>query len=251
MVVITNFEIYRNLAGMQNVNIRTAQNVGIDYELAGLGARMAAFAIDVAIQIAYYIAVSILLSEVNLDSIWVSLMFFLPAMLYHLLCEIFLNGQSIGKKQMNIKVVRLDGSSPTLGGYILRWILRPIDISIFSGAVAVLAIVLSKNGQRLGDMAANTTVVKVAREVKVSSHELIKNIEDTYQITFPEVRKLNDSQVNVIKEALQVNKQHANNRPVYAVADKIKQHLEVTSDLPPVKFLYTVVKDYNYLTSQQ
>ena len=251
MVVITNFEIYRNLAGMQNVNIRTAQNVGIDYELAGLGARMAAFAIDVAIQIAYYIGVSILLSELNLDSIWVSLMFFLPAMLYHLLCEIFLNGQSIGKKQMNIKVVRLDGSSPTLGGYILRWILRPIDISIFSGAVAVLAIVLSKNGQRLGDMAANTTVVKVAREVKVSSHELIKNIEDTYQITFPEVRKLNDSQVNVIKEALQVNKQHANNRPVYAVADKIKQHLEVTSDLPPVKFLYTVVKDYNYLTSQQ
>ena len=251
MVVITNFEIYRNLAGMQNVNIRTAQNVGIDYELAGLGARMAAFAIDVAIQIAYYIGVSILLSEVNLDSIWVSLMFFLPAMLYHLLCEIFLNGQSIGKKQMNIKVVRLDGSSPTLGGYILRWILRPIDISIFSGAVAVLAIVLSKNGQRLGDMAANTTVVKVAREVKVSTHELIKNIEDTYQITFPEVRKLNDSQVNVIKEALQVNKQHANNRPVYAVADKIKQHLEVTSDLPPVKFLYTVVKDYNYLTSQQ
>lgn len=235
---------------MQNVNIRTAQNVGIQYELAGLGARMAAFAIDVAVLIAYFIAISIILSKLGLDSLWLGLMFYLPAMLYHLLCEIFLNGQSIGKKQMNIKVVKLDGSSPSIGGYLLRWLLRPIDISLFSGAIAVVAIALSKKGQRLGDMAANTTVVKVAREVKVNSHELIKNLQEEYKVTFPEVRKLTDAEINVIKEALLVNKQHANNRPVHAVADKIKAHLEISSDLPPVKLLYTIVKDYKYITSQ-
>lgn len=236
---------------MQSVNIRTAQNVGIDYELAGLGARMGAYAIDVAIQAAYFIAVSMILSKVNLDSLWIVMIFFLPAMLYHLLCEIFLNGQSIGKKQMQIRVVRIDGSSPSLGGYMLRWILRPIDISLFSGGVAVLTIALSKKGQRLGDMAANTTVVKVAKEVKVSSHELINKIQEEHKITFPEVRKLNDKQINVIKEALRVNKQHANNKPVYAVAEKIKEHLEISSDLPAVKFLYTIIKDYKYITSQQ
>lgn len=235
---------------MQNVNIRTAQNVGIQYELAGLGARMAAFAIDVAVLIAYFIAISIILSKLGLDSLWLGFMFYLPAMLYHLLCEIFLNGQSIGKKQMNIRVVKLDGSSPSIGGYLLRWLLRPIDISLFSGAIAVVAIALSKKGQRLGDMAANTTVVKVAREVKVNSHELIKNLQEEYKVTFPEVRKLTDAEINVIKEALLVNKQHANNRPVYAVADKIKAHLEISSDLPPVKLLYTIVKDYKYITSQ-
>ncbi|MEP2773360.1 MAG: RDD family protein [Fulvivirga sp.] len=236
---------------MQNVNIRTAQNVGIEYELAGLGARMGAFAIDVAIMIAYYIALSIILSRIGLDSLWMGMLFLLPAMLYHLLCEIFLNGQSIGKKQMNIRVVRLDGSSPTIGGYLLRWLLRPIDISLFSGGVAVLAIALSKKGQRLGDMAANTTVIKVAREVKVSSHELIKNLQEEHKVTFPEARQLSDVEINVIKEALLVNKQHANNKPVFAVADKIKKHLNISSDMPPVKFLYTIVKDYKYITSQQ
>jgi len=235
---------------MQNVNIRTAQNVGINYELAGLGARMGAFLIDTVIQVFYIIAVSLILGRLNLDSMWIWMSFYLPVLLYHLISEIVLDGQSIGKKQLNIKVVKLDGSSPTIGGYILRWILRPIDISAFSGGVAVIAIVLSKHGQRLGDMAAHTTVVKVAREMNVSSHQLINNLQIDYQVTFPEVRNLSDKEVNIIKEALLVNKQQANIKPVLAVSEKIKSHLDIKSDLPPVKFLYTIVKDYKFITSQ-
>lgn len=235
---------------MQNVNIRTAQNVGIDYELAGLGARMGAFLVDTIIQIFFVILISLLLDLVRLDSIWLTMSFFIPVLFYHFISEVALNGQSIGKKQFNIKVVNLDGSPPTIGGYFLRWILRPIDISLFSGGIAVITIVMSKNAQRLGDMAAGTTVVKVAREIKVSSHELISKFDNDYVVTFPEVRNLTDTEVNVIKEALDVNKTQANLKPVLAISDKLKSHLNIKSDLPPVKFLYTVIKDYKFITSQ-
>lgn len=235
---------------MQNVNIRTAQNVGIDYELAGLGARMGAFLVDTIIQIFFVILISLLLDLVRLDSIWLTMSFFIPVLFYHFISEVALNGQSIGKKQFNIKVVNLDGSSPTIGGYFLRWILRPIDISLFSGGIAVITVAMSKNAQRLGDMAAGTTVVKVAREIKVSSHELISKFDNDYVVTFPEVRNLTDTEVNVIKEALEVNKTQANLKPVLAISDKLKSHLNIKSDLPPVKFLYTVIKDYKFITSQ-
>lgn len=235
---------------MQNVNIQTAQNVGIDYELAGLGARMGAFLVDTLVQIFFIILISLLLDLLNLDSIWLTMSFFIPVLFYHFISEVALNGQSIGKKQFNIKVVNLDGSPPTLGGYFLRWILRPIDIGLFSGGIAVIAVAMSNNAQRLGDMAAGTTVVRVAREITVSSHELINKLQSDYSVTFPEVRNLTDAEVSVIKEALQANKTHANIKPVLAMNDKVKSHLSIQSDLPPVKFLYTVIKDYKYITSQ-
>ncbi|WP_409024770.1 hypothetical protein [Flectobacillus sp. BAB-3569] len=32
----------------------------------------------------------------------------------------------MGKRARNIKVIKLDGSAPTIGAYILRWIFRII-----------------------------------------------------------------------------------------------------------------------------
>jgi len=235
---------------MQNVNIRTAQNVGIKYDLAGLGPRMGAFLIDALIQGVYLFLVFFTLASININSLWISIMVILPVFLYHLLSEIIFDGQSIGKKQMNIKVVRLDGSSPTLGGYILRWILRPFEITLFYGAIATISIAMTKNGQRLGDMAAGTTVVKVTDPTRVTSHELINNFKEDYQVTFPQVRKLNDKQIGIIQEALHINKTQANSKPALAIAKKIQEYLEVSTDMPPVKFLYTVMKDYKYVTSQ-
>jgi len=235
---------------MQNVNIRTAQNVKIDYRQAGLGERMGAFFVDSLIMLFYLIAAFYLIGKSGIDSLWIGMTAFLPVFLYHLLSELFLNGQSLGKMQFNIKVVKLDGTPPNLSAYLLRWLLRPIDISIFTGGVAVIAIAMSKNGQRLGDMAAGTTVVKVKQPHVTTSHELIKDLQEDYKVTFNEAYRLSDSQVQIIKDALKVNRNEANARPVIVLARKVQDALEVESDLPPVKFLYTVVKDYKYLTSQ-
>ncbi|WP_185154073.1 RDD family protein [Fulvivirga sp. M361] len=234
---------------MQSVNIRTTQNVAIDYATAGIGDRIGAFLIDSVITIAYLIAVFWSLARAGIGTEWLFIGAYLPVFFYHLICEVAFNGQSLGKKQMNIKVVRLDGSPATLGGYILRWILRPIDIGLFSGAIAVIIIAVSDKGQRLGDMAAGTTVVRIGGHVNVTSHQLIKNMDNEYQPVFLEAEHLGDEDISIIREALRVNKEQANSRPVIAVTEKVKAHLNVQSDMPPVKFLYTVLKDYNHLTS--
>ncbi len=235
---------------MQSVNIRTTQNVAIDYVTAGLGDRIGAFLIDVLIVGAYVIVMALALTRLTIDTNWVFMLFYLPAFFYHLISEIAFNGQSLGKKQMNIKVVRLDGAPATIGGYILRWILRPLDIGIFSGAIAVISIALTQNAQRLGDLAAGTTVAKIASAVKVTSHQLIKNLDSDYQPVFSDAQYLSNEEVNIIKQALEVNKHRADMKPAIAVSRKVKEHLKVQSDMPTIKFLYTLLKDYNHYTSQ-
>ncbi|MEM9391167.1 MAG: hypothetical protein AAGA02_11875, partial [Bacteroidota bacterium] len=136
------------------------------------------------------------------------------------------------------------------GGYILRWILRPLDIGIFSGAIAVISIALTQNAQRLGDLAAGTTVVKMAGAVKVTSHQLIKNLDSDYQPVFSDAQYLSNEEVNIIKQALEVNKHRADMKPAIAVSRKVKEHLKIQSDMPTIKFLYTLLKDYNHFTSQ-
>ena len=59
---------------------------------------------------------------------------------------------------MNIRVVKLDGS-PSIGSYLLRWLLFIVDGPLTSG-LGIFVILLTKNNQRLGDLAAGTMVIK-------------------------------------------------------------------------------------------
>ncbi len=92
---------------------------------------------------------------------------FLPLFFYHLLCETYLNGQSFGKKIMKMRVVKLDGTQAGIGSYFLRWILAPIDIYFTYGSVGLVTMIVNGKGQRLGDLAAHTTVVKLKAETKL------------------------------------------------------------------------------------
>ncbi len=236
---------------MPTVSIQTTQNVFIHYPAASLGDRILAYFIDALIMVAYLIAVIILLvqTETNSTAIILSAIS-IPTLLYHLLFEIFMDGQSPGKKQMGIKVVKIDGSPGTIGSYIVRWLIRIIEVDIMSGAVAMIVIAAGGKGQRLGDMAAGTTVVKLVQQKEVTSKEIFTIAEENYIPTFSQVLQLNDSDIEIINQALRVNRNTGNSKPVLAITEKIKKLLGVESDMPPVKFLYTIVKDYGYYTSK-
>ena len=76
------------------------------------------------------------------------------------------------QKLINIRVVKVDGSTPSIGSYLLRWLLFPIDGPITSG-LGLLVVLLNKNNQRLGDLAAGTMVIKEKnyRKIHVSLDE--------------------------------------------------------------------------------
>jgi uncharacterized RDD family membrane protein YckC len=69
-------------------------------------------------------------------------------------------GQTVGKKLTGIKVVSTDGQVLTPGKVAIRNILRIVDGLPFLYLVGFIAMVTSKQKQRIGDMAAGTLVVK-------------------------------------------------------------------------------------------
>ena len=236
---------------MQSVKVRTSQNVLIDYKIASLGDRIVAFIIDYLVLMAYLFLCVMVLTTNDVNSYVPYVIIFIPFLLYHLLCEVFMDGQSIGKRQMNIKVIKLDGSRPSLGAYLIRWVLRPIDNFIgMYGAVAIVTYLISGKGQRLGDLAAGTTVIKLTKQARMAASPLKERFEDDYAPEFQEVIRLTDKDMDLIARALEVNLKLANNEPAMVLAEALKKKMGISTDMPPIKFLHTIKKDYNHLTSR-
>ncbi len=233
-----------------DVSIRTTQNVFIEQEKAGVGNRILAFLVDLAIFIAYILAIGEILDLLGrFNSNWLNILFYFPVFFYDLYMEFLNNGQSVGKMALRLKVVRLDGTPPTLGGYLLRWLLRPIDV-LLSGAPAIISIGLTPNAQRLGDLAAGTTVIKLRKTGNVSRLQLVEQMDEEYEPVFPQVKLLSDKDAALIKESLQVRRDHANSRPAMLVTEKVKEKLQIESEMPPVEFLYTVLRDHTHYTAR-
>ena len=235
---------------MQTIRVRTTQNVFIEYPLASIGDRILAYLLDGAIVFTYAIGVIALFAELGVDRWYLWLIFIgFPWVFYSFTFEILMNGQTPGKHVLKIKVVRLDGTPPTIGDYLMRWICGFVDFYVFSGLVAVLIITLGGKGQRLGDVAAGTTVVKLVDHQKISAENVFVNPEDEYTPTFPQVVELTEKDIELIQRALEVNRDHGNNQPAIVVSEKVKSLLKIETDMPPIKFLYTIVKDYQKITA--
>lgn len=235
---------------MQTVRVRTTQNVFIDYPAASVGDRILAHLIDRVILILYSVAVvaALLNADVELWYVWVVLLGF-PWLFFNLAFEIFMNGQSPGKQVLKIKVARLDGTPPTIGDYILRWIFGLLEFYVLSGAIAVVVIAMGGKGQRLGDIVAGTAVVKLVEQREISAKEVFVTADENHIPTFSQVSQLSSNDIELIQRALEVNREQGNIEPVMIITEKIKSMLAIQSDLPPVKFLYTIIKDYNRLTT--
>lgn len=228
---------------MQTVSIQTAQNVDIRYPIASLSDRIFAYLIDSLIMGAYAVLCVFILSEISFYSSAVYiLIIMLPLFLYHLLFEIFMNGQSPGKRQMRIQVIKMDGTTPTVGSYILRWLLRMIE----NGVLAAIVIVINGKGQRLGDLAAGTTVIKLSRPIETTSAHIFTSVEEGYSPVFPQAARLEDRDIELIQQALEVNRNTGNSHPATMASERIKSLLGIETDLPPIKFLDTIIKDYNF-----
>jgi uncharacterized RDD family membrane protein YckC len=236
---------------MQTIQVRTTQNVFIHYPLASVGDRILAYLLDQLILIVFAVAVSLLLIYSDVESYWVWILFLgLPWLLYALLFEIFMDGQTPGKRVLNIKVIRLNGTPASIGDYTLRWIFALIDLKFLSGAIAVILIAAGGKGQRLGDMVAGTSVIKQVEQKEITAQEVFVVADSEYQPVFTQAMQLNESDIDLIQRALEVNRDLGNSKPMLAVTEKLRAQLGIQTDMPPVKLLYTLIKDFNHLSSR-
>lgn len=238
---------------MDQFQIETAQNVRIEQPIAFIGERLLAYVIDYFIKITYIILVFWLLAQLELGSFvseWVFyLVVALPAMLYSLVLETLNHGQTVGKELLSIRVVRLDGSRPVFGNYFVRWIMRIADIFLSSGALAVLMIVFGGKGQRLGDLAAGTTVISMRRKVGLPS-VLAEDLPAGYVPSFPQVTVLTDADMDSIRRIYKQALSEGKFPLISELEKKIVALTGIQHSMTPMEFVKTVIWDYLYYTSQ-
>jgi len=243
---------------MQTIRITTSQNIDIDYEVAGLGERILARLIDIGIFIVLFFVGLILgiiagiyeHSEAMIIIAYAVYIFTLA--FYDLVCEVFANGQSLGKKVMKIKVISLNGAQATTGQYLLRWLFRIVDFALIEpGLIALVVAAVSEKTQRLGDIVAGTMLIRTAPRTKMDSIVFMPAY-DGYQPVFPMAGQLSDSDIALIHEVISNYTKTNNPGVVYRMAQRVKEHLNITppNGMNDMLFLQTIIKDYSHISAQ-
>lgn len=264
---------------MSVIQIATPFNIDLEFEIAEFHKRIFAYLIDFSLLILFFMGMKyfyyggfnqaseeVLKSHVGIDILTISV----PMLLYSLVCEVMLHGQTLGKKLMNIRVISLDGGEPELSQYIVRWMFKAFEwpfffgyaffsrenlivyiiITFFLGIIVVIFIAVSKKNQRLGDFAANTVVVNTKSVFSVDDTVFMEIQQANYVVKFPEVLKLSDRDINTIKNVINMFYKNHNTHTCGRVAMKVQEVLKIQTDMYAIDFLEKLLSDYNYLATK-
>ncbi|MEP6927116.1 MAG: RDD family protein [Ginsengibacter sp.] len=261
------------------IQIATPFNIDLEFEIAEFHKRLFAYLIDFTLLLLYFISMKyfyyggfnmvskeVLQNHVGIDILTISI----PMLLYSLVTEVMLHGQTIGKKLMNIRVISLDGGEPHLSQFMVRWMFKAFEwpfffgytiltreslvvyilITGFLGIIVVIIIAVNKKNQRLGDLAANTVVVNTKSVFSVQDTVFMEIEQNNYVVKFPEVLKLSDRDINTIKNVINQFYKNHNTQTCLRVANKVQEVLKIRTDLYAIDFLEKLLADYNYLATK-
>jgi uncharacterized RDD family membrane protein YckC len=261
---------------MPLIQINTAFNIDLEFEIAEFHKRLLGYIIDYGLLIIYLWCMKALLyggfnlqrdGSAGLDILIISL----PMFLYSFLCELWMNGQTIGKKIMAIRVISLDGGEPTLGQYMIRWITKFFEwpflfgyiafsienliayvfVTALFGVAVVIIIAVTNRNQRLGDLAAGTVVVNTKTKLTIDDTIFMDVSKSDYKVAFADVMRLSDRDINTIKSVLTQANKSGNYDMCNRVAMKVMEVLKVQTSMYPEQFLEKLLEDYNYLATKE
>ncbi len=142
------------------VSVETPEAVEFDLDLAGALPRSGAWLIDGIIKFVLLWVVGCTFAIFERIGMGVFLLvMFAMLWLYNPLFEIFMNGQTPGKKVFSIRVVNRDGTPVGWYGTIIRNLVRVVDFLPLAYLTGVMSMVISGRFQRLGDVAGDTLVI--------------------------------------------------------------------------------------------
>ena len=269
---------------MAAIKVPTSFNIDVEFEIPEFYRRLIALLIDIVIQFCYFkIAIEVYDyirrnadfsdADTNNNLEAVGILLFLPLFIYHVVLEITMNGQSIGKKIMGLRVVHENGGRSGISQFLIRWLLRVSDVWIVAlliflalapdfrnpettfivlGALGFLVtdivlVVSSKKSQRIGDILARTILIRTNRKASIEE-TVFQEVADNYTPVFPQIMQLSDRDINAIKSILETARKKGDLDMATSASDKIKAHLKIDSAISPFEFLDILLKDYNYLS---
>ncbi len=163
------------------LNIDTPENVVFGYEVVGIGSRFLAALIDTLIIGMLLLATNAILILVlvgGFDDLTsagsfvlglLSLISFAFFWGYYIFFEMTWNGSSPGKRQVGIRVIRADGTPITLAESVIRNLVRLVDFLPGAYGLGLVTMFIDSKARRLGDLAANTLVVREQTAVSLET----------------------------------------------------------------------------------
>jgi len=245
---------------MSNLYITTTQNVKLFFTPASVGERILAYLADSLIKIAYSVVVYILCSQIfNLKDLshdnellllaYVCI-FSLPLIFYTLVFETLMEGQTLGKKLLKIRVVKIDGYQAGFFDFLVRWIFLLVDITL--GFPGLVSLVITKHTQRIGDLAAGTAVISEKSKYNIS-HTILMDVDDQYKPYFSQNQILlfSDNDMRIIKENAEIAFRQDNFSLLTHLVQKIESVMNIRNPFKSERELMeTLQKDYNYYTGK-
>ncbi len=257
---------------MKSIVFESAQNVKVEYELASAGQRVAAFMLDFVVFVVYFIIMN---AALGLSGVWFNpenigwMMFIqlllvkLPFIFYNPVIEYLTHGQSLGKYAVGIRVVTVSGERPGLREVFTRWIFKGDFIWISAdllvlfwfciGLLGVVYVGTSDRSQRMGDVMANTVVIKNRSSIRYSLRDVLSiKSQENYKPVYPNAIRFTDEDMLLIKNTIQRVKANPNpetKKFAIELANKAA-NLMGLEETPKKRlhFLQTLLQDYVVLT---
>jgi len=237
---------------MSFIEVSTSHNIVVRFELASVLQRILAWFIDIFILVVFtIIALTVLKNEVLY---WIVI--FPIWTFYHFFWEVINKGQSPGKMLMRIRVVTLKGRTPLVLDYFTRWIFRMIDLTFSLGALATIFVSSSGQNQRVGDVLAQTAVVRKRNENNISLKSITdldsEDDERNNEIKYPGIAAFSDDDMLLLKQTLiryRRKGSDSNKKVLKTIAEGIAKELNVNvKEASSLQFLDKVLYDYIVLT---
>ncbi len=181
----------------RTLDVRTPESIAFSYELAGIGSRFLAVAIDLLLQIGILVALAWGIAAIAphtvasvqrgsahhgtgfaRNAVLGVLIFILFVIFfgYFIIFEAFSNGQTPGKRAIGLRVVRDGGYPIDFTASLVRNLIRIGEMMFGFYALAAVSALISPENKRLGDMAAGTVVVREAKMQSPAS--MLREIRD-------------------------------------------------------------------------
>lgn len=235
----------------KSIEISTAHNIVVYFDLASLLERIVSCIIDLVIVSIVALLLGALIASFGIPSVGWGIALIIAGT-YHLIFEVFNAGQSPGKKLLNLKVVNLKGVPPSPNEAFQRWIFRMVDVTFSLGSLASIFISSSPKNQRLGDLIAGCTVIKLKKSKPVSLDRILRIQERERKIVYPGVTSFKEQDMLLVKEILSRQQKFRNRstkKALEMMSLKLSKALQVVpAPIDHVTFLENVLKDYVSLT---
>jgi uncharacterized RDD family membrane protein YckC len=229
------------MIGQKTIRICTPEGIVFPIFPAGPVARFLALAVDLA---CIWLATSIVTTVLGLASL-ISLDWAMAAAMlggavislgYPIFMEWRFRGKTLGKMLLGLQVMDVQGLRLQFSQVVIRNLLRMVDSLPLFYLVGAVAAIVSPKGQRLGDLAANTVVVRCPPQVAPDFENILGSRYNSFR-DYPHLaarlcRGVAPAEAGLVLQALLRRDQLNAGDRVRLFAD-LRAHLETHAHFPP------------------